>query len=97
MRVDEQGNFARMNPIQTVVHEIVHLGIENSVVRKYKLNHWEKERLVDLVCQRKFGEIFPDYQLQEKGDSRIDSYITDEALNNLPLAIKKYVNAFSRG
>lgn len=34
--------------IQTVIHEIIHLLIEPRI-QKYKISHWEKERIVDLI------------------------------------------------
>jgi hypothetical protein len=33
---------------EVIVHEIIHLLIENQV-QKYKIKHWEKERIVDLI------------------------------------------------
>ncbi|MBS3058140.1 MAG: hypothetical protein J4478_01945 [Candidatus Diapherotrites archaeon] len=44
-------NFANYKPEQrakTIAHEIVHLAIEEQI-RKYKIPHWQKERIVDLI------------------------------------------------
>ena len=35
----------------TIIHEIVHIGIEEPIVRKYNLDQWQKERVVDLICK----------------------------------------------
>ena len=56
----------------------------------------EKERLVDLITLKKFGNFLPGYQLQNFGDSRIDPYITDETMNDLPAAVEKYIKDFPR-
>lgn len=44
-----------------VVHEFLHILIENSVVSKYKLSQWEKESLIDyLMCESsELNRIFP--------------------------------------
>ncbi len=75
---------------------MVHIGIEEGIVKRFKLAHREKERLVDLITSNKFGSFLPGYQLQHLGDPKIDPYITDEALNNLPLAIENFVKDFPR-
>ncbi len=38
----------------TAVHEMVHLGIQDSVVKRLDLNHLEKERVVDCLCNNIF-------------------------------------------
>lgn len=35
--------------IATVVHEVIHLAIEK-FIKKYKIKHWYKERIVDLIA-----------------------------------------------
>ena len=61
------------------------------------MTHREKERLVDLVTLSRFGNILPGYKLQDLGDPRIDPYITDSALENLPDAVSRYVQEYPRG
>jgi len=41
-------NFHMSNLLNTVIHEIVHLVVE-PYIQKYKIDHWEKERIVDLI------------------------------------------------
>jgi len=51
--------------IKTVIHESVHLMIEN-LITKNKVAHWYKERIVDLIIDKEFESNFkmqnvPDY------------------------------------
>ena len=41
--------------VKIIIHELIHLKIE-PLIKKYKLSHWEKERLVDLLAQKKFPQ-----------------------------------------
>jgi len=43
--------------VRTIFHEIIHLSIQ-SFVEKYKIEHWAKERIVDLVCADFLGEMY---------------------------------------
>lgn len=96
MLTDSSGAFKRSSPASTPIHESVHLGTENTIVQKFHLSHAEKERMVDLVCQTKFGHLLPGYLLQKIGDTRIDSYVNGDTVNDLPSAIEKYVNKYPR-
>lgn len=82
---------------ETIIHETVHMGIEENIVQKYKLAHWEKERLVDLICSLYLKEIVPDYCIQKSGDKKIDPFITlDAIVHNLPAAIESFVKQYPR-
>ena len=67
---------------RTIVHEIVHIGIEENIVKKYKLGHWQKERVVDLICSLYLKDLLPNYKpshLNEKyGDRRIDAFVNEK-------------------
>jgi len=39
--------------LKTIIHEIIHLSIEN-IISKFNISHWEKERLVDLIFLKMF-------------------------------------------
>ncbi|WNJ19044.1 hypothetical protein [Pontibacter sp. G13] len=67
------------NPINTLIHEMVHIGIENSIIRKYKVPHTLKERIVDTIVLLHFGSELPDYRAQEMGESRTDERLTSLA------------------
>ena len=60
------------NPINTIVHEIVHIGIEQPLIQKYQISHTMKERIVDSIVSILFSEELPDYKIQDMGDYRID-------------------------
>jgi len=45
------------NVISTVMHEIIHLTIDK-LIRKYKIEHWQKERIVNLISLKIFPEMF---------------------------------------
>lgn len=73
------------------LHEMFHAGIEESIIKKYDLKHWEKERIVDLVISLVLPDICPNYKLQEKGEKKLDNYINKDTVYNLPAAIEKYL------
>jgi len=93
-RVD--GTFKRPSPGHTPVHEMVHIGIEENIVQKYNLSHWEKESLVDLICFLSFKKELPNYHTQDRGDKRLIPYINEIALKNLPKAIEEYTTRLPR-
>lgn len=60
---------------KTIVHEIIHLLIENQV-KKYEVSHWEKERIVDLILNSsEFG--FLDYGAWQKSYNGSERYVDD--------------------
>lgn len=85
------------NIAHSIVHEIVHIGIEKNIVQQYHLTHWEKERLVDLICLFYLHDLMPDYQVQINGDTHIDPFISTETIIlDLPAAIEKFVASYPR-
>lgn len=96
MLTKEDGTFKRPNQTHTPIHEMVHIGIEEVIVEKFKLSHWEKERTVDLLVKYLFNDIVPDYQLQERGDRKIDPFVTKETIDNLPASIQTYISKYPR-
>ncbi|MFT5619145.1 MAG: hypothetical protein ACI85I_002387 [Arenicella sp.] len=74
---NREGDFMNYkNPANTIIHEITHMGMEYSIVQKYKLSHGNKERLVDTFVSLMFGEQLPAYKIQNMGDAKIDDYLT---------------------
>ncbi|MCX6714169.1 MAG: hypothetical protein NTV48_03660 [Candidatus Vogelbacteria bacterium] len=45
------------NIVSTIIHEIIHLTIDQ-LIRKYEIEHWQKERIVDLISLKIFPEKF---------------------------------------
>lgn len=71
-----EGAFMKYkNPAYTMIHEITHMGMEYSIVRKYKLPHGLKERIVDTFVYLMFREKLPEYEIQSMGSTRIDTYL----------------------
>ncbi|MEO1449371.1 MAG: hypothetical protein AAFV07_07560 [Bacteroidota bacterium] len=67
------------NPANTLIHEIVHIGIEASLIQPYSASHPLKERMVDLIVQICFGPELPDYRLQPFEGTGIDKWLQTEA------------------
>jgi hypothetical protein len=86
-----EGKFYRRdNPTDTIIHEMVHIGIEECVVQAYSLEHWVKERIVDRFCHDHFLMLVPDFKMQPLEDNSVDQYLNGEgAWDNLPTRIKE--------
>lgn len=71
--------------LRTIVHEIVHLLIGDAVSR-YKIEHWKKERIVDLLIDR----IIP--EMSKVQPVPIDTQVVDEIFKdnypNMDLVMK---------
>lgn len=75
----EEGNFKMYNnPINTIIHEIVHIGTEKSIIQQYNLPHAIKERIVDKIVFLLFSDLLKEYRIQDMGDSCIDSYLKEK-------------------
>ena len=83
-------------PKKTAIHEGVHIGIESNVVQRFGLSHWEKERVVDLICSLRFGDLLPGYILQPQGDEKINPFVKDKNLGDLPKSISEYIKIYPR-
>ena len=66
------------NPANTLIHEIVHIGIENSIIQKYNIDHGTKERMVDLLVLLHFKKHIPGYRKQNMGNEKLDSYLKNK-------------------
>ena len=94
---NEKGEFRKKCIAENILHEIVHIGVEESVIKQYKLTHWEKERLVDLICHHCLSEILPEYWMQPKGDKRIDDFVNEHTIiYDLPSAIASFIKQYPR-
>lgn len=80
-----QGQFKNYdNPVNTIIHEITHIGIEEAIINKYNVPHTLKERIVDTFVFLNFNEYLPDYRIQDMGEKRTDQYLkTKEDLKDL--------------
>lgn len=63
------------NPANTIIHEVTHIGIEESIINKFDVPHALKERIVDSFVLLNFTKDLPDYRIQDMGDYRIDQHL----------------------
>ena len=63
------------SPANTIIHEITHMGMEQSIVQKHQLPHGLKERIVDRFVFLMFQDDLPNYKVQNMGDVAIDEYL----------------------
>ena len=86
-----EGGFKNYkDPAYVLIHEIVHLGVEASLIQQYQVPHAMKERVVDSIVFYFFGESLPEYSRQEMGDNRLDAYIqSKEDLGKVDEALAK--------
>ena len=80
---------------ERIAHEIGHTGIEENIVSKYQLEQKTNERLVDLWLKILLRDIFPDYHLQQGLDTRIDPFITENTIDDLPNAVSRFIKSLS--
>ena len=91
-----RGRFKQSDPLQTIVHEMVHLGLERPVVKRFGLGHWEKERLVDLICLVFLKQTLPGYKPGTRACPELDRLVSLKGLDDLPRAVAAYVGATPR-
>ncbi len=91
MLVYQDGSTKYLPAEWTVVHEGVHIGIEDSIVQKFNLTHKEKEGVVDQFCSLAFSDLLGDYLFQSMSDKQIMSAMPNkESLLRLPEIIRTY-------
>ena len=85
------------NPSNTIIHEIIHIGTEQSIMAKNQVSHPLKERIIDKIVMMNFSHYLPDYKLQGFGDARIDEFLKDkEDLKNLNEIVSDFQEKFYR-
>lgn len=78
-------------PLAIILHESIHIGIEH-IIQKNNISQAVKERIIDNIMIRQFGNLFPNYQLQNMGYSAIDViFKEDDILDNLPARIEEFI------
>jgi len=86
----KKGDFKNYkNPANTIIHEIVHIAIEESIVQKFELSHSLKELTVDTMVKLLFSNLLPEYKVQNMGNFNIDNYLKNtNDIKNLDKTIK---------
>jgi hypothetical protein len=75
----------------TILHEFVHILIENQIIRKYNVPQNFKERIVEIICQ----ELFNKPVRQRFINLFLDKYITPETIKtDLPGAVQKMMTDY---
>jgi hypothetical protein len=95
LKTTKDGGFTRSpNPLDTIIHEAVHIGIEKAVVKRYGISQWTKERIVDQFMMHNFLDICPDYRMQPNPETAIDSVLDNpDVWHNLPAVIEQYMES----
>ena len=93
LKVRRDGSSSRSID-EGLIHEMVHLGIEESIVRKYELTAPEKEAMVDQICQLWLGDLLPTYRRQRIADVGMVRVVTKGVLLHDPRSV---VQQFVRG
>ena len=90
----KDGQFKKyQDPAYTLIHEIVHLCIEEVIIQHFNVPHGLKERIVDRMVVLCYGSNLPLYQVQNMGDSNLDTYFYKlEHLKTLPECIENYIS-----
>lgn len=91
LSVKPNGQF-NYNPIHTILHEMVHIGIEK-FIEHFKLNHTEKERVVDLYCSKLLS--LHSYKMQHNKVQNIDKFLESNNFN-LPRTLQEYIKEHPR-
>jgi transcription-repair coupling factor (superfamily II helicase) len=69
------------------------MGLEYPIIRKYKVPHGSKERIVDTFVWLHFKKHLPEYYIQNMGDKRLDVYLKQvKDLENLESIVKKVLS-----
>ncbi|NRB50010.1 MAG: hypothetical protein HRU41_20205 [Saprospiraceae bacterium] len=63
------------NAAHVIIHEMVHIGIEESIIQALTVPHAFKERIVDQLVVVYCTKWLPDYRVQNMGETRIDPYL----------------------
>jgi len=78
---------------RTIIHEIVHLIVEKPFVQKNKLTHWQKELLIDIICNSSLIKKVYGKNTIQKNDERLSENIIEKLKfkNKDSLDYKKFI------
>ncbi len=89
-----EGKFKQYDdPVNTLMHEIIHIGLEEAIISSYNVPHALKERIVDLFVFLHFKKQLPAYKVQDMGDYRMDKYLKRKKdFNDLEKYVRQVMN-----
>ncbi len=80
-------NYVEVGVIKVIIHEIVHLSIQQ-FVDKYKIGHWEEERVVDLILFKMLPDLY-----YKKQNVPIETDKIDKSFNDYYPDIEKIIKS----
>jgi hypothetical protein len=85
-------------PLDNILHESVHIGIEDRIIQRYGIIHADKERIVDQFVKKQFSSVIPNYRLQSSfANPAIDMWFDGaDALDTLPQKIEAALAAMKQ-
>ena len=91
MLVPKDGQFSgNRKPIHTILHETIHIGIEDRIIQRYGIGQSDKERLVDQFVKKHFSAVIPDYPMQNIYAPAIDRMFENaDVLDRLPQRVEE--------
>jgi len=89
----KSGSFRRGdNPLVTMIHEMIHIGLEEAIIQTYNIPHIVKEQIVDLFAQFHFSDLLPNYLMQTFVPIRIKDYLKSQAdWDTLPEVLDRFI------
>ena len=87
------GRFKQYDdPLNTLIHEVTHIGIESEIIQKYSVPHGLKERLVDTFVLLHFQDQLTGFRIQDMGFKSIDNELDElEKLSDLPRIVSEFM------
>ena len=94
LAITDAGSFKMGNePGMVILHEAVHVGIDEPIVRRFGLSQRVTERIVDRFIVDHFSALMPDYVSQGLGDPSIDPYLDQaDSWERLPEYVARYAD-----
>lgn len=91
MTVPKDGQFTgNRKPIHTILHETIHIGIEDRIIQRYKIGQQDKELIVDYFTKNHFSAVIPDYPVQGFNAPTMDMMFKNtDVLDDLPQRIEE--------
>ena len=95
LMITDAGSFKMGDdPANVIVHEAVHIGLDEPIVERFGLSQGVTEHLVDRFITDHFHDLLPDYEAQELGDLSIDPYLNHpDSWERLPEYIAQYASS----